>query len=65
MEIMEALIEKMYGGAIPTLKTIIGGEKLPRLLPTQTVREASVLMAAVRKGIYIPFYFILQQTNHP
>lgn len=50
---MEALIELMYGGAIPTLKSIIGSEKLPRLFPTQTAREASLMMAEIRKGILV------------
>jgi CBS domain-containing protein len=53
MEAMQALMESMFGGAVPTLKTIIGLDKIPRLLPTQSVRDASILMAAVRKGILV------------
>ena len=53
IEAMQALMESMFGGAVPTLKTIIGQDKIPRLLPTQTVRDASILMASVRKGILV------------
>jgi signal-transduction protein with cAMP-binding, CBS, and nucleotidyltransferase domain len=53
MEAMQALMESMFGGAVPTLKTIIGLDKIPRLLPTQSVRDASIMMAAVRKGILV------------
>ena len=53
IEAMKALVESMFGGSVPTLKTIIGDDKIPRLLPTQTVRDASILMASVRKGILV------------
>jgi CBS domain-containing protein len=38
---------------VPTLKTIIGSEGLPSVRPSANVREASILMAKVRKGVLV------------
>jgi CBS domain-containing protein len=53
MEAMQALMESMFGGAVPTLKTIIGDDALPCVRPSANVREAAILMAEVRKGVLV------------
>ena len=53
MEAMQALMESMFGGAVPTLRTIIGDDALPCVRPSANVREAAILMAKVRKGVLV------------
>ena len=53
MEAMQALMESMFGGAVPTLRTIIGDDALPSVRPSANVREAAILMAQVRKGVLV------------
>ena len=53
MEAMQALMESMFGGAVPTLRTIIADDALPCVRPSANVREAAILMAQVRKGVLV------------
>ena len=50
---MQALMQQMFGESVPTLRSIIGSEKVPCVSPSATVREASLLMASVRKGVLV------------
>eukprot|EP01034_Spumella_vulgaris_P022022 gene22022-28116_t len=53
MAAMQLLMEQMFGGSVPTLRTIIGDEELPFVRQTINVREASCLMAKFRKGLLV------------
>ena len=53
LKAMQALMESMFGGAVPTLKTVIGDDELPSVRPSANVREAAILMAQVRKGVLV------------
>ncbi|KAJ1415478.1 P-loop containing nucleoside triphosphate hydrolase protein, partial [Ochromonadaceae sp. CCMP2298] len=56
---MQALMEHMFGGSVPTLRSIIAqspgsaGGKVCSVLPTASVAEASQLMAETRKGVLV------------
>eukprot|EP01042_Synura_sphagnicola_P029485 gene29485-38032_t len=46
----------MFGGSVPTLRKVIessGETKMPSVQPTSTVREASLIMAKLRKGVLV------------
>ena len=53
LEGLQKMMESVFNGSVPTLKTIVGDGELPSILPTQTVREASQIMAKVRKGVLV------------
>ena len=53
LEGLQKMMESVFNGSVPTLKTILGDGELPFILPTQTVREASQIMAKVRKGVLV------------
>eukprot|EP01035_Chromulina_nebulosa_P019233 gene19233-25084_t len=50
---MQALMEKMFEGSVPTLRDILGKNKFEYVRPSSTAKEASVLMSAVRKGVLV------------
>ena len=50
---MQAMMEQMFGGSVPTLRKIIGSERVTSVGPQTTVREASVLMGKLRKGVLV------------
>ena len=50
---MQAMLEKMFDGAVPTLRKILGDEHLVFVRATSTVREASEVMATARKGVLV------------
>eukprot|EP01038_Epipyxis_sp_PR26KG_P006721 gene6721-9214_t len=53
LEMMKQLMEQMFGGTVPTLKTIIGEEEIPSIFTNTSVREASKVMSKIRKGVLI------------
>ena len=50
---MQAMISQMFGGSVPTLRTIIGDSEFVSVSPRATVFEASKAMAEVRKGVLV------------
>ena len=51
---IQAMMETMFGGEVPTLRTILGGSgKVQSVLPGATITEASKLMAEMRKGVLV------------
>ena len=50
---MQTLMQQMFGETIPTLRSIIGSEKVPSVTGSTTVREAAKLMSSVRKGVLV------------
>ena len=50
---MQAMMEQMFGGSVPTLRKIIGSERVVSVGTQSTVREASVLMGKLRKGVLV------------
>ena len=50
---MQAMMEQMFGGSVPTLRKIIGDERVPSVTAQTTVREASLVMAKLRKGVLV------------
>lgn len=50
---MQAMMEQMFGGSVPTLRKIIGSERVASVGPQTTVREASVVMGKLRKGVLV------------
>ena len=47
-------MEQMFGGSVPTLRTILDAiGEVPTVMPTSTVREASQIMAELRKGVLV------------
>lgn len=53
LALMQAMMEQMFGGSIPTLRGIIGDSECASLKSSATVREASILMTKVRKGVLV------------
>eukprot|EP01037_Dinobryon_pediforme_P021549 gene21549-22443_t len=56
LEMMQMLMSQMFGGSVPTLRKVIessGETKMPSVQPTSTVREASLIMAKLRKGVLV------------
>jgi CBS domain-containing protein len=53
LKMMQAMMEQMFGGSVPTLRSIIGSTKLRCMSPSQTVREASLVMSDLRKGVLV------------
>ena len=53
MAAMQQLMEQMFGGSLPTLRTIIGKEHYVSVKSTSNVREAADVMAQARKGVLI------------
>jgi CBS domain-containing protein len=50
---MQAMMESMFGGSVPTLRKIIGDEHFVWVKPSSNVREASKIMATARKGVLV------------
>ena len=50
---MQAMMETMFGGSVPTLRRIVGKNAFPSVRETVNVREASVLMTQHRKGLLV------------
>jgi CBS domain-containing protein len=50
---MQALMEQLFGGSVPTVRSILGEGAVRSVLPTATVTEASKLMAEMRKGVLV------------
>ena len=50
---MQLLMDQMFGDKVPTLGTIIGADPLISVGPKDTVREASMVMADIRKGVLV------------
>ena len=50
---MQAMISQMFGGSVPTLRTIIGDSSFVSISPDVTVRETSKARADVRKGVLV------------
>ena len=53
MAAMQQLMEQMFGGSLPTLRTIIGKEHYVSVKSTCNVREAADTMAQARKGVLV------------
>jgi predicted transcriptional regulator len=52
---MQLLMEQMFGGAVPTLRSILNDNKkaVPMVRESINVREACVIMTANRKGLLV------------
>jgi len=50
---MQLMMEQMFGGSMPTLRSIIGHENFVSVRPSANVREAATLMAQARKGVLV------------
>ncbi|CAM5998929.1 unnamed protein product [Sphagnum balticum] len=50
---MQAMMQAMFGGSIPTLRSILGVEHLVSLRASSNVREAAGVMAKARKGVLV------------
>ena len=55
LQAIQAMMAQMFGGSVPTLRTIIGEGAVRSVLPSATVAEASQLMAEMRKGVLVMF----------
>jgi CBS domain-containing protein len=53
LQAMQAMMEQMFGGAIPTLRSIIGSHELPKVSSDASARDASLTMARIRKGVLV------------
>jgi CBS domain-containing protein len=53
LKAMTALMEQMFGGAVPTLREIIADHQMVVVRPTANVREAATIMAEARKGVLV------------
>ena len=50
---MQALMDNMFGGSVPTLRSIIGDHEFVHVSPGASVLEASQVMAEERKGVLV------------
>ena len=53
LAMMQMMMDQMFGGAVPTLRTIIGDHQYEGVSPKSSVYEAAQHMAAVRKGVLV------------
>ncbi|CAM9852718.1 unnamed protein product, partial [Ectocarpus fasciculatus] len=50
---MQAMMEQMFGGSVPTLRTILGDSPLRSVSPSDTCLAAGKVMGEVRKGTLV------------
>jgi hypothetical protein len=50
---MQAMMEQMFGGSVPTLRTILGDEHLITIRASSNVREAAAIMKRSRKALLV------------
>jgi CBS domain-containing protein len=53
MMAMQAMMESMFGGSVPTLRTIIGDEHFVSVRESVNVREAATIMMERRKAVLV------------
>jgi CBS domain-containing protein len=53
LQAMQAMMEQMFGGTIPTLRSILSGHSYESVRASANVREAATLMATSRKGVLV------------
>jgi len=53
LAMMQAMMENMFGGSVPTLRKIIGDEHFVWVKPSSNVREATTIMSNARKGVLV------------
>eukprot|EP01041_Mallomonas_annulata_P001711 gene1711-3313_t len=50
---VQAMMDQMFGGTIPTLGSIIGEVEYEGVSPKMTIREAANIMSELRKGVLV------------
>eukprot|EP01038_Epipyxis_sp_PR26KG_P014656 gene14656-19691_t len=53
LKAVKEIMEKMFDGSVPTLRSIIGDTKIPFITPSKTVFEAAEIMSTLRHGVLI------------
>jgi CBS domain-containing protein len=51
--VMQAMMRKVFGGSMPTLKSYLEGKKIVKVRPSINVREACCVMSKSRSGLLV------------